>query len=197
MFFLVKPLDRELRHFISQLSKSSYSYFDIGATASIIPHSYTVDHNRIRLGSGAAIWSRAVEAIKSWEMFSTGWTQLCWPDTPVREGADVAILIRHFGFYSLNGARIVYLVDDDGPVKRFGFAYGTLVGHADSGEERFMVEWNQQDDSVWYDLLAFSRPSHLLSRLGFPLARSLQRRFAADSKARMAAAVGGGCAEWR
>ena len=59
-------------------------------------------------------------------------------------GSDVAILIHHFGCHSLNGARIVYLIDDDGPVKRFGFAYGTLQEHAESGEERFMVEWNRK-----------------------------------------------------
>src|SRR4051794_19315424 len=106
-------------------------------------------------------------------MFSLGWTPLCWPDTPIRFGADVAVLIRHFGFYSLNGARIVYVIDDDGPPKRLGFAYGTLLEHAESGEERFMVEWNREDDSVWYDLLAFSRPRNFLSRLGFPIARIL------------------------
>jgi len=192
MFLLAKPSDRDLRQFISHLSQSSYSYADVGATASIVPPSYTIDHNRIQLGSGAAKWDRAIQAIRSWEMFKIGWTQLCWPETPVRVGSDVAIIVRHFGFYSLNGARIVYVIDEDGPVKRFGFAYGTLREHAESGEERFMVEWNQQDNSVWYDLLAFSRPSHFLARLGFPFARVLQKRFAAESKSRMAAVVGNG-----
>jgi len=190
MFLLSTPSDRELREFVSRLSASSYSYAEVGATSSAIPSAYTIDHNRVRLGSGATSWDNAVRAIRSWEMFSIGWTQLCWPDTPIRVGADVAVLIRHFGFYSLNGARIVYVIDDDGPRKRFGFAYGTLLEHAESGEERFMVEWNREDDSVWYDLLAFSRPCHFLSRLGFPIARILQKRFGTDSKARMAAVVG-------
>jgi uncharacterized protein (UPF0548 family) len=51
----------------------------------------------------------------------------------------------------------------------------------ESGEERFSVEWRRDDDSVWYDILAFSRPRHLLARLAMPLSRSLQRRFARDS----------------
>lgn len=190
MFLKAKPTDNELRRFVSRLAGSSYSYPDIGATASRVPDSYTIDHNRTRLGSGSVIWDRAVEAIRSWEMFNIGWVQLCWPDTSIHVGADVAVLIRHFGFYSLNGARIVYLINEDGPIKRFGFAYGTLQEHAEAGEERFMVEWNHQDDSVWYDLFAFSRPSHFLSRLGFPFARLLQQRFAADSKSRMAQVVG-------
>jgi len=83
----------------------------------------------------------------------------------------------------------VYTVDDQGPIKRFGFAYGTLEDHAESGEERFAVEWDQQGDDVYYDLLAFSKPAKLLSRLAFPLSRSLQKRFASASKAAMLAFV--------
>jgi uncharacterized protein (UPF0548 family) len=186
MFLIAKPTDCQLRDFVSSLAKQKYSYSQVGGTASVLPGSHNIDHNRIRLGSGAADWDRAVRAIRSWEMFNTGWTHLCWPETPIRIDSDVAILVSHFGFYSVNGARVVYLVDENGPVKRFGFAYGTLQDHAESGEERFTIEWNQQDNSVWYDLLAFSRPAHLLARLAFPLARRLQKQFAADSLSRMA-----------
>src|SRR5262249_20824062 len=70
-----------------------------------------------------------------------------------------------------------------GQVQRYGFAYGTLPEHAESGEERFTVEWHEADDAVWYDILAFSRPHQLLVRLGYPLARRLQKRFARDSAA--------------
>jgi|SRR3954469_12659220 uncharacterized protein (UPF0548 family) len=189
MFLIAKLSDRKIAQFISQLRDSQYSYRDVGATASTIPRSYNIDHNRLRLGSGAAIWERAIGAIKSWEMFRLGWVQLCWLDPPIRAGCDVAILVSHCGFYSLNGARIVYLVNDDGPTKRFGFAYGTLADHAESGEERFVVEWDQDENAVYYDLLAFSRPAQLLSRLAFPVSRLLQKRFAAAFKAAMAAFV--------
>ena len=70
---------------------------------------------------------------------------------------------------------------------RFGFAYGTLPDHVERGEERFTIEW-QADDSVWYDIYAFSRPKHPLARLGFPVTRMLQKRFARDSLAVMKAA---------
>lgn len=59
-------------------------------------------------------------------------------------------------------------------------------------EERFTVEWNRVDGSVWYDLYAFSRPWHPLARLGYPLGRALQKRFARDSKHAMVRAVGPG-----
>jgi uncharacterized protein (UPF0548 family) len=115
---------------------------------------------------------------------------LCWPDVGIAEGANVAILIRHFGFWSLNAARIVYVINQSGgSISRFGFAYGTLIDHAESGEERFSVEWHSDDDSVWYDLFAFSRPRATSAKLAYPFARWLQRRFGEDSKAAMAKLV--------
>ena len=47
------------------------------------------------------------------------------------------MLARHYGFWLLNVARIVYLVEESGEMKRFRFAYGPLPGH---GEECFTVE---------------------------------------------------------
>lgn len=119
-------------------------------------------------------------------MFSLGWTELCWPDSAIRVGSEVAVLIRHLGFYSLNGSRIVYVTDDEREgVRRYGFAYGTTTEHAEAGEERFLIEWNKANDIVYYDLLAFSRPAHVLSRTGYPLVRALQKRFAKASMASM------------
>jgi uncharacterized protein (UPF0548 family) len=73
--------------------------------------------------------------------------------------------------------------------RRYGFAYGTLSEHAERGEERFAVEWNREDDTVWYDILAFSRPRKYLALMAYPLSRLLQRRFAVASKAAMLAAT--------
>ena len=61
------------------------------------------------------------------------------------------MLVHHLGFFSLNACRIVYRGDNDAGNKRFGFAYGTLEEHAESGEERFTVEWNRANDKVCDD----------------------------------------------
>ena len=121
-------------------------------------------------------------------MFEMRWVQLCWPDTPIREGATVAVLVSHMGFWSLNAARIVYVVEEDGADKKFGFAYGTLLEHGERGEERFTVEFHAKDQSVWYEVCAFSQPN-FLARLAYPLSRALQKRFARDSKIAMQKAV--------
>jgi uncharacterized protein (UPF0548 family) len=102
----------------------------------------------------------------------------------------VAVSARVSGLWWLNVCRIVYLVDEeDGAVTRFGFAYGTLPRHVESGEERFLLEWHRVDDSVWFDILAFSRPRHLLARLSYPWVRRLQKRFGRESAMAMAKAV--------
>ena len=96
---------------------------------------------------------------------------------------------RAIGVWWLNACRVVYAVDEAGPLSKFGFAYGTLPGHVESGEERFVIEWDRGDDDVWYDIVAFSRPNHVLTRLGYPVVRRLQKRFGRDSAAAMLRAV--------
>lgn len=177
--------------FIDSCSDSAFSYEDVGATKpeksqSDLGTNYTIDHNRIVIGNGSSDFELAKEAIRQWKMFDFNWLELCRPTTPIEEGRIVAILIRHFGFYSLNSARIVYSIDDP---DRFGFAYGTLAEHGESGEERFSVEFDDQTGDVTYDLFAFSKPNHLLSRLGYPLVRRLQKEFCKDSKAAMLRAI--------
>ena len=94
------------------------------------------------------------------------------------------------GLWWVNAARIAYVVDEpvestEDAVAKFGFAYGTLPGHVETGEELFLVEWDQATDAVTYNILAFSRPRHPLVRLGRPLVRRLQQRFREDSAAAM------------
>ena len=121
-------------------------------------------------------------------MFPSPWTRIAPANAPIEEGTVVAMLARVYGVWWLNACRIVYVIDERAPIRRFGFAYGTLPGHVESGEERFMIEW-LADDTVWYDLRAFSRPRFWLVRLAAPLARGLQRRFVRESKIAMRDAV--------
>ena len=118
------------------------------------------------------------------------WVSLCWPETPIEPGANVAVLKSHLGFWSLNASRIVYVIQERGRIEKYGFAYGTLADHGEIGEERFTVEFNQDDQEVWFDLYAFSRP-RIAARLAYPFSRILQKRFARDSKAAMYRAVCG------
>ncbi|MEQ1764686.1 MAG: DUF1990 domain-containing protein [Pyrinomonadaceae bacterium] len=194
MFLLTKPTPTEIDGFLELTSKTDFSYQYIGATrdghrrrvGQVETMKYTVDHNHIVIGAGEDDLERAKQAIREWKMFDFPWVELCWPTTAIEEARAVVILVRHFGFYSLNAARIVYTIDEP---DWFGFAYGTLANHGESGEERFNVRLDRESGDVVYEIYAFSRPNHLLAHLGYPLTRMLQKRFAEDSKQAMFRAV--------
>lgn len=189
MFFFKKPSQEAIRQFILTQREYPFSYAEVAYTREKPPDTYAIDHNRARLGFGATTFAQAKAALQRWEMFRLSWVRLCWPDTSLTPGSTVAILGHAFGLWSLNACRIIYVIKEDGEIEKFGFAYGTLPDHLARGEERFLVEWHRQDDSVWYDILAFSRPNQFLSRLGHPIVRRLQKRFARGSLAAMRWAV--------
>lgn len=189
MILLREPSEAKIRRFLEGQRFLPFSYPEVGASREGAPPGYQVNQHRGRLGAGTETFERAVEAMRRWKMYETGWTRLLWPDAPISEGTVVGVLGRHLGLWSLNACRIAYVLEDDGPsLKRRGFAIGTLPGHVERGEERFTVEWRAADDSVSYELFAFARPAHPLARAAPLLARLIQRRFAVDSLRSMAAA---------
>ena len=184
MFPFDEPSPEQIARFLDAQRDAPFSYAEVGSSRedTKAPTGYAVDHNRARLGRGEGTFERAVAALYAWKMFDVGWGRLVPANPPVEVGTTVAVLARHYGFHSLNPCRITYTIEEDeGGFARRGFAYGTLPEHSERGEERFSVEWRREDDSVFYDLYAVSRPNHLLAWLGYPLARLLQRRFARGS----------------
>jgi uncharacterized protein (UPF0548 family) len=190
MLSLRRPSTEALCEFLASQSQLGFTYSAVGATATVPPAGYDVDHNRIKLGEGEEDFTRAQAALRRWDHFRLGWLEVWSPKTMIETGDVVTVIARTFGLWWLNAARVVYVVDEPGPIRRFGFAYGTLPDHAESGEERFLIEWDQDSGEVWYDILAFSRPHLLLTRLGYPFVRRVQKRFAQTSAAAMRRAVG-------
>lgn len=189
---LRQPPRERVRAVLEAQAPLAFSYEAVGATRRDgRPAGFDHDRNRARVGEGEADFARAREALRAWEQFPAPWTRVAWRGegpAPVEEGAVVAPLIRAVGLWWLNAGRLVYTIDEERPVRRFGFAYGTLPQHVESGEERFTVEL-LDDASVWYEIVAFSRPRHWTARLGYPLARRLQRRFVRQSQTALRAAV--------
>jgi uncharacterized protein (UPF0548 family) len=191
MFFLSRPTAQRIARFRQTATQDSFSYPEVGATLEgSFPDGYNLDRNRIRLGEGSGTFERAFAALCEWKMFDIGWVELLHPPEPIVPGQTVLVLARTFGLYSLSANRVIGMIEDDsGHLQRRGFSYGTLQHHVERGEERFSIEHHAQDDSVWYDILAFSIPQHPLARLGYPLSRAAQRRFARDSKSAMLRAI--------
>ena len=192
---LRRPSDTAVRNFLAAQARLGFTYTAVGATARLPPDGYAVDHTRIKLGEGEAVFQAARAALGRWEQFRLGWVEVWPPETPIQTGEVVAVMARRAGLWWVNACRIVYVVDEPGAVSQFGFAYGTLPDHAGSGEERFLVEWDRRSGEVWYDILAFSRPHWLLTRLGYRYMRRLQKQFGKESAAAMVKAVGNGAGE--
>jgi uncharacterized protein (UPF0548 family) len=186
---LRRPSSASVREFLAAQAKLDFTYPAVGATATAPPAGYVVDHTRIKLGEGEAVFRAARAALGRWDQFRLGWVESWPPGAPIRAGEVVGSVARCLGVWWLNACRIVYVVDEEGPVTRFGFANGTLPDHAEAGEERFLVEWDRASGEVWYDILAFSRPQVFLTRLGYPYMRRVQRRFGRESAAAMVRAV--------
>jgi uncharacterized protein (UPF0548 family) len=190
MFHLRKPPEQWLHRLREEHLDAPFSYPEIGCSCAAAPAGYAEDHYRIQLGNGPATFERAKQAVHQWHTHRLVWVEPCWPDARVEPGALVGTLTRVFGLYTVNVCRIVQVIDEPGPPARFGFAYGTLVGHLEQGEERFLIERDAADDSVWYDIRAVSRPGRWPTWLAYPLARRFQRRFGHDSLQSLARAVG-------
>ncbi|WP_372349453.1 DUF1990 family protein [Streptomyces sp. KL116D] len=143
------------------------TYREVGATLADgeLPPGYAHLDRRVRLGSGRDCFERAGAAVLSWQVQrGAGLRVAAEPD--VREGADVVLR----ALWLRIPCRVVRVVRDDA---RTGFAYGTLPGHPECGEEAFLVT-READDSVWLRIRAFSRPGRWYARLAGPLARAVQ-----------------------
>lgn len=185
MLSLRKPSVESIRHFLGNQAQLPFSYRTVGATATTPPAGFVVDRTRIKLGHSKSAFYAARAALQGWEQFRLRWVEAWPPNTPIQTGQVVAVIGHAIGVWWINSCRVIYVVDESGPISRFGFAYGTLPGHIASGEERFLIEWDKRDDSVWYDILAFSRANHFTARLGRRVVRRLQKQFGHDSAVAM------------
>ena len=90
--------------------------------------------------------------------------------------------VRALGLWSLNLSQIVSVTRDE---QTFGFIYKTTSHHAEEGEERFLLTLDPATEEVHYELEAVSRPQHWLAKIGYPVTRSFQHKFASDSHRRL------------
>ena len=139
---------------------------------------YDVDLRAFHLGKGRALFERARAALFTWRHFQVPWVEFHHAG-PAALGQSVASVVSFAGVWFLNPCRVVYIEPEREDV--VAFAYGTLRGHVESGEERFEVSFERATQDVVYRLCAFSRPALLATKLGYPFARRVQARFAADS----------------
>jgi uncharacterized protein (UPF0548 family) len=188
MFLTRRPSRETIDSFLLDSQDLPLSYGPIGIVGAETARE-GLDELTVVIGHGTSDFDRARAALIAWRQFDIGWVDTFPPDAPVAVGTAVAVLIRHLGFWSLNGCRVLYTVGNIDDVARFGFAYGTLTNHAESGEELFEVFVNPQTDDVMYRIRARSWPQATLARIGQPIVRVLQARFRRHSAVAMSRAT--------
>lgn len=172
MFSLRAPSAVSLERLVASQRAAAFTYDAVGSTAATErPAGYRHDRWALDLGPDESTrFDRCVDALHVWAP-QRGAGIAITPDRPVESGMTFALVIRlPLGFVTAAG-RVVYVVDER---DCSGFAYGTLPSHPEEGEEAFLVR--RRDGRVWFEVVAFSRPSHRLARLGGPVTRWLQVR---------------------
>jgi uncharacterized protein (UPF0548 family) len=170
---LTRPSDHDLAALAMRLADRPFTYEEVGATAKRpFPAGYTHDGIRVDIGAGDEVWEKAQDALRTWQGHRHAGATIA----PTNAGldADVVVIatVRVGPVFVVAPCRIVYATLE---ANRFGFAYGTLPGHPERGEEAFHV-LRDPHGVVSVEIVAFSRPASTVTRLGAPVARAIQQR---------------------
>jgi uncharacterized protein (UPF0548 family) len=152
---------------VSELRAAPFTYDEVGATAAEMPSGY--QHLvRSRLLHSAE-FDEACDGLMTWRMHELAGLRVEASSARVQPGAVVRMLFG-VGPASLSiPCRVVYVVEES---DRVGFAYGTLTGHPECGEELFAVE--RRGDGAAMVVRVFSKPATFLARAGGPVTRRVQ-----------------------
>ena len=153
---------------LSDLATLPLTYSEVGATAGPLPAGYHHVQKSAVIGRGRKRFEEAADKGMRWGMLRGTGLRVEATSDVAAVGAEVIV---HLGPVPAP-CRVVYVVDE---ADRRGFAYGTLPGHAESGEERFMVRYDPATEEVHAEVLAFSRHGTWWSRLGAPVTSVIQR----------------------
>ena len=168
----VRPNDSgSIERFIIALGSAELTYSDVGCTLTgEQPAGFHHDQRSVVLGRGSRPFRRAVEGLQTWQAHRLPGVRVFPEHAEIRSGTMVVVTIGTPLFALAAPCRIVEVVDDPA---RWGFAYGTLPGHPEQGEEAFVVSMGD-DEEVRFEVTAFSRPGDPVVRLSGPVGRQLQ-----------------------
>lgn len=134
----------------------------------------------MRVGTGRTDFEAAGEAVVTFRMHA-GMRVRPQSSAPLAEpGTRVTVHLGPRGLSLRAPCEVVWAVDEP---RRRGFAYGTLPGHPERGEEAFLVEWDPTDDAeagdaVWLTVRAFSVGARWYTRAAGPLVPLFQHTYA-------------------
>ncbi|MFF5389694.1 DUF1990 family protein [Streptomyces sp. NPDC013012] len=167
---LLKDLSRTDRH------RPGPTYREVGATRTpdALPDGYHHLRYGAVVGHGPAAFAAAGTAVTTWRMHRRSGARLLADADRAGPGVRVEVSA---GVGRLRIAVPCAVIWTAYEKDRTGFAYGTLAGHPECGEESFLVTL-EPDGAVRFTVTAFSRPAAWYTRLAGPLVPLLQRAYA-------------------
>ncbi|MFD4183806.1 DUF1990 family protein [Rhodococcus sp. NPDC058514] len=156
---------------LDALRTAPWTYPEVGATRGDLPVGYHHVHEAATVGRGAEDFERSRGILLGWDMHRRAGLRVESTDDEAAPGAVVVLRLGPGPLAVAAPCRVVYRIDEP---RRAGFAYGTLPGHPERGEERFVVEL-VDDGRVRVVIDAFSTGGGALARLGGPVNRAVQR----------------------
>jgi uncharacterized protein (UPF0548 family) len=153
---------------LTDLAAMTFTYQQVGATAGELPDGYHHVRKSAVIGNGRPRFDDAAAKVMRWGMLRGAGVRVEASSEVAAVGSEVLV-----GLGPLRApCRVVYLIDEE---NRRGFAYGTLAGHPESGEELFAVRYDAATGDVLAEVVAFSRHATWWSRLGSPVTSLAQR----------------------
>jgi uncharacterized protein (UPF0548 family) len=146
------------------------TYDHLGSTLDGRPRPGSSTHS-LQLGTGESDLDRAAAGLRVWICHSGVGAVVHPPDTPIERGRTVLVALPVGPVTIVVPNRIVAVVSEP---TRFGFAYGTLPGHQERGEESFVVEL-LPDGRVMGRIAVDAVPATVAARSCAPVVRRVQR----------------------
>lgn len=154
---------------------STLTYPETGATRlGPLPDGYHHLHHTARIGRGRAAFEAAGAAVTTWRMHRLSGARVRTRAERAEPGARVEVSAGIGPLRLSVPCEVIWTAYEK---DRTGFAYGTLAGHPECGEESFLVDI-RDDGSVWFTVMAFSRPAAWYTRLAGPIGPVLQKWYA-------------------
>jgi uncharacterized protein (UPF0548 family) len=168
----VRPSDvSSIDRLVDALRSVEPSYTEIGyALAGTMPSGYRNNRYEAVLGQGPEAYQRAIDGLRSWKAHRLPGIDVLPRETQIRSGATVIVTLGTPALSLAAPCRIVGVLEES---SRWGFAYGTLPGHPEQGEEAFVVSISTKG-AVRFEITAFSRPGDKTVRLLGPVGRAIQ-----------------------
>jgi uncharacterized protein (UPF0548 family) len=153
---------------LSELAALSLTYPEVGATAGALPPGYQHVHESAVIGHGRERFDEAAHAVMRWGMLRGAGVRVEASTELAEVGSEVIVRLGPVRA----PCRVVYVVEEP---NRRGFAYGTLPGHAETGEELFAVRYDPTSTAVTAEVIAFSRHGTWWSKVAGPVTALVQR----------------------